>query len=127
MATRAAHRGAQIQLPETVSRRLNAQGRVFLLSIGKLGADQAKYYLDQAQGRVDVVDSFGEGIEEHYAGGAETRDEWIGTAAASTPADGQALRRVLARLGPVRWSPLRSSSSPTRVGGFDWCSRRRSR
>ena len=37
-----------------------------MLSIGKLSAGQASYYLDQAQGRVDVVDSIGEGIEEYY-------------------------------------------------------------
>ena len=94
-----------------------------MLSIGKLGAGQAKYYLDQAQGRVDVVDSVGEGIEEYYAGGAEARGEWIGTGAAelglSGPVDGEALRRVLAGVDPFTGESLRSSSSPTRVGGFD--------
>ena len=33
--------------------------------------------------------------------------------------EGEALRRVLAGLDPRDGSPLRSSSSPTRVGGFD--------
>ena len=32
-----------------------------MLSIGKLAAGQAKYYLDQAEVRVDVVDSVAEG------------------------------------------------------------------
>ena len=91
-----------------------------MLSIGKLGAGQAKYYLDQAQGRVDVVDSVGDGIEEYYAGGAEARGEWIGVGAAelglSGPVDGEALRRMLAGLDPSTGESLRSSSSPTRVG-----------
>ena len=94
-----------------------------MLSIGKLGADQARYYLDQAQGRVDVVDSVGDGIEDYYAGGAEARGEWIGAASRELglhgPVDGEALRRVLAGLDPSDGSSLRSSSSPIRVGGFD--------
>jgi conjugative relaxase-like TrwC/TraI family protein len=94
-----------------------------MLSIGKLGAGQAKYYLDQAQGRVDVVDSVGDGVEEYYAGGTEARGEWIGSAGAELGltgrVEGEALRRVLAGLDPLDGSALRSSSSPTRVGGFD--------
>ena len=35
-----------------------------MLSIGKLAAGQAKYYLDQAEVRVDVVQSVGSGIED---------------------------------------------------------------
>ena len=71
-----------------------------MLSIGKLGAGQARYYLDQAEGRVDVVDSVGDGIEDYYGGGAEARGEWIGTAGVELglagAVDGEALRRVLA-------------------------------
>ncbi len=94
-----------------------------MLSIGKLSAGQAKYYLDQAQGRVDAVESIGDGIEEYYTGGTEARGEWIGGAAgalglAGTVA-GEDLRAVLAGLDPLDGSPLRSSSSPTRVAGFD--------
>jgi hypothetical protein len=37
-----------------------------MLSIGKLVAGQARYYLDQAEGRVDVVMSVGEGLEDYY-------------------------------------------------------------
>jgi conjugative relaxase-like TrwC/TraI family protein len=94
-----------------------------VLSIGKLGAGQAKYYLDQAEGRVDVVDSVGDGIEEYYVGGPEVRGDWAGAAAAELglngAVDGEALRRVLAGLDPRDGTPLRSSTSPTRVGGFD--------
>ncbi len=35
-----------------------------MLSIGKLAAHQAKYYPDQAEVRVDVVQSVGGGVEE---------------------------------------------------------------
>ena len=94
-----------------------------MLSIGKLGADQARYYLDQAQGRVDIVDSVADGIEDYYAGGAEARGEWVGAAARELGlhgrVEGEALRRVLAGLDPLDGSSLRSSSSPARLGGFD--------
>jgi conjugative relaxase-like TrwC/TraI family protein len=94
-----------------------------VLSIGKLAAGQASYYLDQARGRVDVVDSIGDGLEEYYLGGSEARGEWIGTAACELglegAVEGEALRRVLAGLDPRDGLRLRSSSSPTRVAGFD--------
>jgi hypothetical protein len=62
-----------------------------MLSIGKLAAGQAKYYLDQAEGRVDVVESVRDGLEDYYAGGSEARGEWLGMAA----------------LGAERASPMR--------------------
>ena len=46
-----------------------------VLSIGKLSAGQAKYYLDQAEARVDVVDSVADGLEDYYFGGGEARGE----------------------------------------------------
>ena len=94
-----------------------------VLSIGKLSAGQARYYLEQGEVRVDAVDSIGDGVEEYYAGGAEARGTWIGSGGASLglsgPVDGDALRRVLAGLDPQDGSPLRSSSSPVKVAGFD--------
>ena len=51
-----------------------------MLSIGKLAAGQAKYYLDQAEVRVDVVQSVGGGIEDYYVGPHEARGRWIGSA-----------------------------------------------
>ena len=94
-----------------------------MLSIGKLAAGQAGYYLDQARGRVDVVESIGDGLEEYYLGGSEARGEWIGAAARELglegAVEGEALRRVLAGLDPRDGSPLRSSSSPARVAGVD--------
>jgi conjugative relaxase-like TrwC/TraI family protein len=94
-----------------------------VLSIGKLAAGQAKYYLDQAEVRVDTVQSIGEGVEDYYAGGAEARGVWVGTAASalglSGAVDGDALRHVLAGLDPRDGSLLRDSASPVRVAGFD--------
>jgi hypothetical protein len=58
-------------------------GLVPVLSIGKLVAGQARYYLDQAEGRVDAVDSVGEGAEEYYIGGTDARGTWMGVGSAS--------------------------------------------
>ena len=52
-----------------------------MLSIGKRAAGQAKYYLDQAEERVDVAQSVGEGIEDYYLTPREARGQWIGAAA----------------------------------------------
>jgi conjugative relaxase-like TrwC/TraI family protein len=94
-----------------------------VLSIGKLAAGQASYYLDQAEVRVDAVESIGDGIEEYYSGGAEARGRWVGTGAVqlglSGVVGGEALRRVLAGLDPEDSSPLRCASSAVRVAGFD--------
>jgi conjugative relaxase-like TrwC/TraI family protein len=72
---------------------------------------------------VDAIESIGDGVEEYYAGGAEARGTWIGSAGASFglsgPVDGDALRRVLAGLDPLDGTLLRGSSSPVRVAGFD--------
>src|SRR3954471_16661486 len=95
-----------------------------MLSIGKLSAGQAKYYLDQAEGRVDVVDSIADGLEDYYFGGGEARGEWIGSAARELGLSGavepEELRRVLAGLHPRDGSPLRDAASRVRLAGFDW-------
>ena len=94
-----------------------------MLSIGKLAAGQAKYYLDQAEARVDVAQSVGEGIEDYYLTPREARGQWIGAAARELGLSGdvapEALRNVLAGLDPRDGCPLRSSSSPAKVAGFD--------
>jgi conjugative relaxase-like TrwC/TraI family protein len=94
-----------------------------VLSIGKLSAGQAKYYLEQGEVRVDAIESIGDGLEEYYAGGAEARGTWIGSGGKalgpSGPVEGDALRRVLAGLDPQDGSPLRGSLSAVKVAGFD--------
>src|SRR4051794_7300280 len=99
------------------------RGEDLVLSIGKLAAGQAKYYLDQAQVRVDVVQSVGGGIEDYYVGPSEARGRWIGSAARELglrgEVGGDALRRVLDGLDPHDGSELRTSSGRARVAGFD--------
>ena len=94
-----------------------------MLSIGKLAAGQAKYYLDQAEARVDVAQSVGEGIEDYYLTPREARGQWIGAAMRELGLSGEvapeALRNVLAGLDPRDGRPLRGSSSPAKVAGFD--------
>jgi hypothetical protein len=73
-----------------------------MLSIGKLAAGQAKYYLDQAEGRE-----------------SEARGDWLGCASAELgldgPVEGTQLRDLLAGLHPADGTPLRSSAHPVRV------------
>ena len=94
-----------------------------MLSIGKLAAGQAKYYLDQAEIRVDVVDSVAEGAEDYYLGAPEARGEWLGSLGASLgldgPVQGEDLRRVLAGCDPRDGLPLRDGRGGIRVSGFD--------
>src|SRR4051794_36568823 len=75
-----------------------------VLSIGKLAAGQAKYYLDQAEARVDVVQSVGSGVEDYYLGPGEARGRWNGVAAGELGLRGEVeadgLRRVLEGLDP---------------------------
>ena len=64
-----------------------------VLSIGKLSAGQARYYLEQGEVRVDAVESIGDGLEEYYAGGAEARGTWIGSGGVSLGLSGTGRRR----------------------------------
>jgi conjugative relaxase-like TrwC/TraI family protein len=93
-----------------------------VLSIGKLAAGQARYYLDQAEARVDVVASVGGGIEDYY-GGAEAHGMWLGRAARALGLSGDVdcdeLRRVLAGCDPWSGDALRGGRSRATVAGFD--------
>src|SRR3954470_2026616 len=94
-----------------------------MLSIGKLAASQAKYYLDQAQVRVDVVQSVGSGVEDYYVGPGEARGRWLGAAARELELNGDVRpehrRRVREGLDPRERSELRTASSRARVAAFD--------
>ena len=94
-----------------------------MLSIGKLAAGQARYYLDQAEARVDVVQSVGDGLEDYYGRGAEARGEWLGAAARMLDlgggVEGEALRQVLGGNDPWSGEPLRTGRGRATVAGFD--------
>ena len=94
-----------------------------MLSIGKLSKGHARYYLDQAKGRVDVVESIGDGLEDYYTGGAEARGEWIGAGARELGlrgnVDAAAFRALLDGHDPEGDRPLRDPRSRTRLSAFD--------
>lgn len=94
-----------------------------MLSIGKLAAGQARYYLDQAEARVDVVDSVGAGVEDYYAESGGARGTWHGIPHTRLgllgTVRGTDLRRVLAGRHPATDSDLRDTPGRVRVGGFD--------
>ncbi len=49
-----------------------------MVSIGKLGAGQAKYYLDQAGLPMSGASAVSSGVEDYYVGGPEPTGRWIG-------------------------------------------------
>lgn len=93
-----------------------------MLSIGKLSTGHHRYYLDQAEARVDAVESVGDGVEEYYVGGSEARGEWLGAGARQLgmtgAVDAEALRRALAG-EDATGVPLRASPVPVQVAGYD--------
>src|SRR5689334_16301308 len=49
-----------------------------MLSIGKLAAGQAGYYLEQAHGPVTRAGAVSSGVEDYYLGGPEAAGDWMG-------------------------------------------------
>jgi hypothetical protein len=50
-----------------------------MLSIGKLAAGQAGYYLEQAQGTVTHAGAVSSGVEDYYLRGPEAAGVWVGS------------------------------------------------
>src|SRR4051794_24593916 len=94
-----------------------------VLSIAKLGAGQASYYLDQAEERVDVVGSVADGLEDYYSERGGARGEWTGHGAEllglAGGVQGDDLRALLAGRDPATGAPLWAPSRRARVGAFD--------
>lgn len=87
-----------------------------MLSIGKLGKGQERYYLDKVA----------EGAEDYYSGEGEEAGEWIGDAAARLGLDGKVgedqLVAMLTGRNPVDGEPLLGTSGVPASGsvpGFD--------
>jgi len=85
-----------------------------VLSIGKLGAGQADYYLE----------AVGQGVEDYYAGAGEAPGSWIGSAAVELEVfgqvEGELLHRALSGQHPQTGDPLaKAPGGGVRVPGFD--------
>jgi conjugative relaxase-like TrwC/TraI family protein len=86
-----------------------------MLSIGKLGAGQERYYTEKVA----------EGAEDYYSGEGEAEGQWIGSAAAQFDLEGKVepeqLTAMLTGRNPVTGEPLGLKSAPGRepVPGFD--------
>jgi conjugative relaxase-like TrwC/TraI family protein len=91
-----------------------------MVSIGKLAAGQAEYYLNQARGRVSVAAAVASGVEDYYLDGSEPDGAWLGNGAAALGLRGKveagALNHVLAGRRPADGAALRLRGS---VPGFD--------
>jgi len=86
-----------------------------VLSIGKLGAGQADYYLE----------AVGQGVEDYYAGAGEAPGSWAGSAAGELEVfgqvEGELLHRALSGQHPQTGDPLVKApgGGGVRVPGFD--------
>jgi conjugative relaxase-like TrwC/TraI family protein len=91
-----------------------------MVSVGKLSAGQARYYLDQAGGPVTAAGALTSGVEDYYLGGPEAAGRWLGRGARALGLDGRvqddALHAILAGDSPVTGEILRTRGS---VAGFD--------
>src|SRR4051812_45935709 len=91
-----------------------------MVSVGKLKAAHAKYYLDQAESHPSPADAIASGAEDYYTGGSEAAGRWEGRGAIALgltdTVEAEALHRVLAGQHPRTGSELRRSGS---VAGFD--------
>jgi conjugative relaxase-like TrwC/TraI family protein len=86
-----------------------------MLSIGKLGRGQERYYLDKVA----------EGAEDYYSGEGEAEGRWMGDAAEELGLDGRVeadqLRAMLTGRNPLDGEPLGMRAVPGTgpVPGFD--------
>jgi conjugative relaxase-like TrwC/TraI family protein len=91
-----------------------------MVSVGKLSAGQARYYLDQASGPVTAAAALTSGVEDYYLGGPEAAGRWLGRGARALGLDGRvqddALHAVLDGDSPVTGEILRTRGT---VAGFD--------
>ena len=95
-----------------------------MLSLVKLAGTDQRYYLEQAQGRVDRVESMASGAEDYFLTGPEAAGEWVGSAARRAGVDGRvdeaSLRAVLTQRDPRSGEALQGPASRARVPGYDF-------
>jgi conjugative relaxase-like TrwC/TraI family protein len=93
-----------------------------MVSIGKLAAGQADYYLEQAGGRVTRAASVGSGAEDYYVAGNEPPGVWLGGGSRRLGLVGEVERDSLVRVLEGQYSDDgRELAAPRagRVPGFD--------
>src|SRR4051812_863957 len=76
-----------------------------VISIGKLAAGQADYYLEQAHGRLTLTASVANGVGDYYLAGHEAPGYWVGEGSLRLGVRGtvehEALTRVLDGAAPA--------------------------
>jgi conjugative relaxase-like TrwC/TraI family protein len=91
-----------------------------MVSVGKLKAGQARYYLDQAQSHPSAAGAVASGAEDYYIGGPEAAGEWFGRGTAALglrgTVDAEDLQRLLAGQDPHSGSQLKREGA---VAAFD--------
>ena len=93
-----------------------------MVSVGKLKAGQARYYLDQAEPHPSAAAAVASGAEDYYLGGVEAAGEWCGRGAASLDLEStvspESFERLLTGRHPASDVTLRSIDDKG-VTGFD--------
>jgi hypothetical protein len=77
-----------------------------MVSVGKLSAGQARYYLDQAGEPVSAAGALTSGAEDYYLDGPEAAGRWVGR--------GTRELGLAGHCGPAARSPGSTSPSPHR-------------
>ena len=94
-----------------------------MLSLAKLAGVDQRYYLEQADRRVDHAESVSSGAEDYYLSGPEASGKWTGAGTRSLRLKGDVsedgLRAVLSRRDPSTGKELEGSVQRARVPGFD--------
>jgi conjugative relaxase-like TrwC/TraI family protein len=94
-----------------------------VLSLAKLAGTDQRYFLEQAQRRVDHAESVSSGAEDYYLSGPEAAGEWTGSGTPLLGLHGRvceaALRGVLSKHDPRSGHLLEGSVRRARVPGFD--------
>jgi len=91
-----------------------------MVSVGRLKAGQARYYLDHAEPHPSQAAALASGAEDYYIGGREAAGRWLGRGAPSLALHGvvagDKLTAILAGMDPASGIQLRRRGS---VEGFD--------
>ena len=82
-----------------------------MVSVGKLKAGQARYYLDQAEPHPSQAAALASGAEDYYVGGTEAAGRWLGRGAPSLALRTRSWRRQADGASSPAWIRERDRSS----------------